>query len=198
MTVNKAMGDLVTRGYIRRIPGKGSFVRLNAVSKSLKSVKSFTADMELRGIKPGAKLLEYTVKHGGELPSVRDKLGLGDDDLIHYFVRLRTGDGEPVAVSHTYISGKCLPSIDINSLESSFYEYAIAQGIEIKSIEGDIVAVLPTEKQKEILNIKNEALLLNSHITRLKDGRIMEYIQTYYIGSKYTYSYITENVPPAA
>ena len=45
----------------------------------------------------------------------------------------------------------------------------------------------PTEEQKKLLGIENEALLKSFHNTYLDNGDILEYIETYYIGSMYTY-----------
>ncbi|QQO07710.1 GntR family transcriptional regulator [Breznakiella homolactica] len=190
MTINKAIVSLVSKGYIYRIPGKGSFVKYNQVSKRIGGGTSFTQDMIARGIKPGSKLIDYYVKRGKELPFIRDRLKLGDDDLIHYFVRLRTGDGTPMAISYTYVSGDCIPAMDLNALETSFYAYVESLGLKIKKTEGEVTSKLPTEEQQKILRIKNEALLVNTHATYLDDGRIMEYIQTYYIGSRYGFSYV--------
>jgi GntR family transcriptional regulator len=73
----------------------------------------------------------------------------------------------------------------------SIYEYVEhTLGLRIKYIEGEMSATMPTEEQQKILRIKNEALLLNTHITYLDDDRAMEYIQTYYIGTKYACSYV--------
>ena len=190
MTINKTVASLVSKGYIYRIPGKGSFVKSNLVSKKIGRCSSFTQDMIAMGIKPSSKLIEYIVKRGRDLPLVRDKLHLEDDDLIHYFVRLRSGDDSPIALSYTYISGRCIPAIDLNALENSFYDYIEhTLGFRIKNVEGEMTAVVPTEDQQKLLDIKNDALLLNTHITYLEDDQVMEYIQTYYIGSKYLYSY---------
>ena len=190
MTINKTVASLVSKGYIYRIPGKGSFVKSNPVSKKIGRCSSFTQDMIAMGLKPGSKLMEYYVKRGYDLPLARDKLHLEDDDMIQYFVRLRSGDDSPVALSYTYISGRCIPAIDLNALENSFYEYVEnTLGLRIKNVEGEMTAVIPTEDQQKILHIKNEALLLNTHTTYLEDGRAMEFIQTYYISSKYSYSY---------
>ena len=189
MTVNKAVASLVNEGFIYRVPGKGSFVRNLRVIKPIGAGRSFTEDMRAMGIEPSARLVEYTAKRASEIPDVAEKLQLSGDDLLHYFVRLRCGDGLPIGLSHTYISGKCLPAIDLSCLEGSFYEYVRARGLEIGGMTGEFTAMMPTEEQKKLLTIGDEALLLYMHVTYLTDGRPMEYIRTYYIGSRYSYSF---------
>jgi DNA-binding GntR family transcriptional regulator len=190
MTINKALSALVLNGYIYRIPGKGSFVKASHLSKKMNSNNSFTQDMIFLGLKPGSKLLEYCIKRGQDFPLAREKLQMDKNDLIHYFVRLRTGDGIPMAISYTYISSTCIPTIDLHCLENSLYEYIQhTLGLKIAFLEGEMRAALPTEEQKKILNIKNEALLVNTHISYLDDKRPVEYIKTYYVGSRYAYSY---------
>jgi DNA-binding GntR family transcriptional regulator len=194
MTINKAIAGLVSAGFIYRTPGKGSFIKNVRMSKKIGKSSSFTQDMISRGLRPGSKLLEYSVKRGSELPLVAEKLKLGGNDLIHYFVRLRTGDEIPMAISYTYISGTCIPTIDLNCLEKSFYEYVEhTLGLKIATAEGEMTATMPTEEQQKILGIKDEALLLNTHVTCLDNGEPMEYIKTYYIGSRYAYSYTMQH-----
>ena len=176
MTVNRAITSLVSRGYIKRISGKGSF----------------TEDMKSIGMVAGAKLLEYRILRASEIPEeITLKLKAENDDFIHYFSRLRTGNGIIFAVSYDYVPTKTLPIIDVSRLEGSFFEYVQEFGLSIGNASLTITATLPTEEQKKILKIKNEALLKVSHITELKDNRILEYIDTYYIGNMYSYkSYI--------
>lgn len=193
MTVNKAISNLVNSGYIYRIPGRGSFVRNPQVVKPIGMGRSFTEDMLAMGLEPSAKLLEYKVLRGYDIQEVAEKLQLEPSDLIHYFVRIRSGDDLPIGLSYTYVSSKCVPAINLSALESSFYEYIKGLGLEIGQLEGDFRAVLPTDEQREILCVKNEAMLLYSHVTYLKDGTAMEYIKTYYIGSRYSYSFTGES-----
>ncbi|HIX80869.1 hypothetical protein B5E92_10655 [Erysipelatoclostridium sp. An15] len=190
MTVNKAIMMLCEKHLIERIAGKGSFVRDFRTIKNLQlgSTGSFTEDMISTGKNPGAKLIEYKLVKGEEVPQVRDALKLTDDDFIHYFIRLRTGDDLPIAISYTYLSTKVIPSLDINVLKGSLYKYIKKLGYQIKGIDAQYSAVMPTEKQKKLLEIENIALFKSQHITFLSDGTPFEYISTYYRGDQYTYS----------
>lgn len=124
MTVNKAIMMLCEKRLVERIAGKGSFVKDYRTIKNLQlgSTGSFTEDMISTGKVPGAKLIGYKLVKGKEVPHVRDALKLSDEDFIHYFVRLRTGDNIPIAISYTYLSTHIIPSLDIQVLENSLYQ----------------------------------------------------------------------------
>ncbi|WP_077612696.1 GntR family transcriptional regulator [Clostridium sp. Marseille-P2415] len=190
MTVNKAISALTTEGYIRRIAGKGSFVTSSLVQKQFHyQPNSFTEDMESIGLKPGARLLEYRIYRGADIsPEIAQKLGAEPDDLIHYFSRIRTGNGMIISISYNYVPCKTIPAIDIACLENSFFKYVKKLGFsDLHTIDFSLSAALPTPEQKKLLEIENEALLKVSHITCSGQDTIIEYIDTYYIGSMYTY-----------
>ena len=190
MTVNKAISALTSEGYIRRIAGKGSFVTSSLVQKQYHHQPiSFTEDMKSIGLKPGARLLDYRIYRGSELsPEITQRLQAEPDDLIHYFSRIRTGNGIIISISYNYVPCKTIPAIDIACLENSFFEFVKKLGFTgLYTVGFSLCATLPTPEQKKLLEIENEALLKVSHITCSNQDDILEYIDTYYIGSMYTY-----------
>lgn len=192
MTVNKALSNLSAGGYIERIPGRGSFVRRHHVDKSLSAGTSFTEDMAAIGLKAGAKLLSYEVVPAAEHPKVAEALELGEDDLLHHFIRLRTGDDIPVAISDTFIAATVIPAISVECLNSSFYEYVRSLGLKTGLCRMSISASIPTAEQRRLLSATDIALLTVHHVTCAEiDGRQVpyEYITTYYNGDTYTYQY---------
>lgn len=194
MTVSKALGNLSAEGFIERVPGRGSFVTRRHVNKSLGEGASFTQDMAAIGLKAGARLISYEVVPASSSPLAADKLGLSGEDLIHHFVRLRTGDELPIAISDTYISAAVVPAISVECLNGSFYDYIHSLGISTSHAEMELRALLPTPEQKELLQADDIALLCSSHVTyTVKDGVSVpyEYISTYYNGSIYTYRHTT-------
>lgn len=190
MTVNKAISRLVSDGFIKRVAGKGSFVTNSLVRKNISHItNSFTSDMEAVGLKAGAKLIDYRIIRGSELSSViRNLLNIRKDEFVHYFTRLRTGNNRNISISYDYVPCKIIPTIPAIELEHSFFEYVKSLGHEIFYAENlEITATLPTEEQKKLLQIEEEALLKVSHTTNLETDEVLEYITTYYIGGLYTY-----------
>ena len=198
MTVNKALTNLTELGYINRIPGKGSFVTTPHVSKNITKKSSFTEDMKEIGLKAGSRLISYQILRGETIPHIAKLLKLKDDDLIHYFIRLRTGNNTPIAISYTYISANVIPAIDVKSLDRSFYEFLNKKGIVRSILNWEIKALMPTDYQKQLLNItgNNTALLKVCHTTHCiigdNDAVPFEYIETCYNSDLYSYHLQTD------
>lgn len=193
MTINKALNHLSALGYIERIPGRGSFVTAPHIQKeNLGTGSSFTEDMKSIGLKAGARLLSYELLRADDIPTIAKKLELSGNDFIHYFVRLRTGNDKPIAISYTYVSAKIIPAINVDCLNASFYEFVDSLGLERELKQLELKATPPTDRQKELLAANNIALLCSAHITYTHiDGHLhpYEYIETYYNGDIYTYTY---------
>ncbi|ULT59572.1 GntR family transcriptional regulator [Neobacillus drentensis] len=192
MTINKALNKLVEKKYITRISGKGSFVSSSHVTKSLENQSSFSEDMRSIGLLPGSKLLSYKLIKSNEIPVISKKIDLKDNVFVHYFVRLRTGNGNPIAISYNYVSTEVLPAINVDALNHSFYDYLKSLGYSVLGSELEMEAVLPTPEQKKLLQIDQGALLKSKAITTVSlDGKesILGYFETFYNGNTYTYKF---------
>lgn len=195
MTVNKALSNLVAKGYITRTAGKGTFITEPRVTKYIgkKGGGSFSSDILSINKKPGAILIDYHVIRANELPEIANRLELENDDFIHCIQRIRTSDDVRIALSTTYIPCKYLPAIDITILESSLYAYLDSNyHFHPQALDFTFQAVLPTTKQKELLQIDSCALLKACHRSVLETGELFEYTETYYVGTQYTYQFIPE------
>lgn len=103
-TVRQAISDLVSRGYVRKQNGVGSFVTgrpLEPVKYTLQHISSFTDDMIRMGIVPRTKLIRQAVMEAP--PEVREKLMLGKDDRVVLTERLRMGNGVPLVIERSYL-----------------------------------------------------------------------------------------------
>lgn len=194
MTINKAVSSLAAAGYVYRVSGRGTFVRHPRLDKPIGSGRSFTQDMKALGLEPGSRLMEYRVVRAAENPELQKKMRLDSEDMLHYFVRLRTGDGLPIAINYTYIPCRVLPSIDVSQLEKSLYKYLDTLGVDRSYAEGEMTARNATPQQQKLLGIHDEALLSHSHTTFTDSGEVVEHTSTYYIGSRYSYSYTTRYI----
>lgn len=192
MTVNKALNNLASAGYITRVPGKGSFVAARHVDNLINLNDSFTQGMKRIGLTAGAKLLSYEVVPARSCPpEVPIRLELDEGNLVHHFLRLRTGDGTPFAINDSYVSATVVPAINVDSLNGSLYEYLTKIGCPPGHVDMTISALLPNDMQRELLGADNAAILCSSHVTYTADAaqRPFEYTSTYYNGDMYTYRY---------
>ncbi len=188
LTVNKAISRLATEGIIERIPGKGSFVKRTLFFADYKMVGSFTHYMESQNKVPDSKLLEYKIYDSKDIPNVASYLELKEDEKIQYFVKVRTADGEPIAIMTSYVPAKLVPSFDISVLSGSLYDYYDQLGLPRLRTKSRFTAIPSDEYLSEHLEVeKNTALLKHDHITYTIDNAPLEYCVAIYIGYKYAY-----------
>ena len=122
MTMTKAMNELSLEGYIKRTPGKGTFVSDNykaSIKKAFSSRSSITSQIIEAGMEPRTELYRYYIIKGKDLKGVAENLNVDDNEFIHGFIRLRYAGEKMMAISYTYIVQKMIPTIDISRLEGS-------------------------------------------------------------------------------
>ncbi len=163
-TIHSALKELAIEGIIERVAGKGSFVSGKGVQRVINKRRSFTEEMKILGMKPGSKILEYRVIKAVENPKVMEALQLDEDDLVHFFVRLRTANDDPREIQYSYTPVKVLEEIDITRLDGSFDEYMEEKGLIAPNFITTIKVVKAKEEEKKLLNISNEYLLRSTSI----------------------------------
>lgn len=202
LTINKALTNLANQGYLVRIRGKGTFVRSLTGNDTRKTGRfcSLSDDIRRQGMVPGSKLIEYKIVAAKDIPEIAKVFSADDEDLFHYFVRVRTADGIKIGVNYSYIAVKEVPYIDIQVLGGgSLWDFLAKKGFEgTKRAFHELKAVMPTDEQIDLLDIdKMTPLLLSHHTSMMENGRIYNYNDSYYVSERYRYKYeatIEENI----
>jgi DNA-binding GntR family transcriptional regulator len=188
MTVNKVITMLVQEGKVQRTRGKGTFVNDSVVDKEIIKLTSFSEDMKNLGKKPGTKLLEYKMLYDVSSKTVK-VLDLEEDDFVHVIKRIRTADGEPIALDIDYISSRVVDTINIKEAKESVYSYLEEKkGINMGYSDFEIKSVLADDEiAKHLLVQVGDPIIYLKHITFTKEGKPFEYCKTFYRADKYSF-----------
>lgn len=122
MTVRRAIDDLVSKGMLTRIRGKGTFVARFNIEKTMNSVsKGWSETMEALGFKTSSKVLTFDKIKADKY--IADNLNIPVNSEVYVLERLRYADDNPVVIEKAFISADRFPNLNQYTFENeSFYD----------------------------------------------------------------------------
>ena len=190
ITVRKAIDGLVEEGLLVRRQGSGNFVAAR-IEKNFAKLTSFSEDMRSRGRTPKSVWIKRS--EGQVTPEEALTLRLSPGSPVYRFHRLRFADDAPMCLEYATIASDCLPSLD--AVGVSLYEALEKAGNRPVRALQRLRALLLSAEHAKLLNAREgDAGLLVERLGFLRDGRAVEFCQTYYRGD--TYDFVAELSSP--
>lgn len=121
MTLRQALAELESSGEIVRAPGRsgGAFVAEPRVEVDLTHMSGLTDQVRRAGRRAGARVL--VARRGVPEPDVARALGLEPRAHAVEVVRVRSANGVPVAIEHSWFPARLVPGLLDRSLTGSLY-----------------------------------------------------------------------------
>ena len=183
VTVRNAIDELIRSGALSRRHGSGTFVA-SRIEQPLSVLASFSTDIENRGGRPGSIWLSKEVTR--PKPQELMALGLGPSDGVVRLTRVRTADGEPLAIECAVVPASILPSPDL--IESSLYAALAQRGAVPAHGVQRIHAGLATAEEARHLGVPpGSALLRIERRAFLANGKPVEFTVSAYRGDRYDF-----------
>ena len=198
MTARQALAELQHEGVIRRVQGTGSFVTELKFEQPLIEIVSFSEDMERRGLRPGALLLDLTI----DLPSrmVASRLEIDLSTPVARIERLRLASGATMALETMHVPASLVPGIEREDLTGSVYRLLETRwGVVLDEASERLEAVSADAREAGLLEVPvGSALLSLERVTRDADGRPAELVSALYRGDRYVFTAHLRRPKPAA
>ncbi|WP_441957077.1 GntR family transcriptional regulator [Mycolicibacterium houstonense] len=181
-TTRRAIQELVDKGLLVRKRGVGTQVVQTPVHRPVE-LTSLYDDLARAGQEPATKVLEYSI--GPASDEVAGWLNLPPGSEVATMRRLRTSNGQPLAVMTNYLPAALAP--DEEQLEQSgLYRSLRSRGVHIRLARQRIGARAASRDEARLLEEKPKAPLLVMERTAFDDsGRIVEYGSHVYRASRY-------------
>jgi DNA-binding GntR family transcriptional regulator len=194
MTARKALDNLVTKGYLYKIKGKGTYVKdkENRDAIYLDEMIGFTKRVKRTGKTPRTDVKLFEIINPSR--EVATKLGITRDESIYHIERVRYINNEPVILEVTYMPVSISTDLTIEHVQKSKYDYLRGKGHRIDEMIKEYIPVIPGSSIREVLNLdKNMTMFKIELVSILEDKSIFEFTELYYNQTKYRFLQITKN-----
>jgi GntR family transcriptional regulator len=176
--VEEALVELIYEGYLERVraePPEAVRVPGYELWGTLGGIHSITQDARKKGQEPGTEVQRFDILP--VWPSVAARLALDEGDEVIIMERLRTADGEPIAIETSYLPAKFMPGVNKEMFESggagqsSFAVMQKKYGLKPHRATDELTVTAIEEREAGLLGMEpGTPILLRFRITYSDEG----------------------------
>jgi GntR family transcriptional regulator len=184
MTVRTEVERLAAGGSVYRLHGRGTFVAEPRVAQAV-LFSSFTEDMRARGMEPGSILLSQDVMEA--TPFLSGALELAAGARVALVERVRTADGEPMALERAHLPADRFPGVEeADFAGGSLFEILGRYGVWLRDASQRVVALAIGEDHAQLLGVEvGQPGLLFRTLARDAEGTPAYFATSLFRGDRY-------------
>jgi GntR family transcriptional regulator len=184
-TMRKAIETLVRHGMLVRRRGLGTVVVHRPVRRPV-ALSSLFDDLASAGRRPTTEVLSIGLAPADD--EIAEALGLPVGTEVQVVERLRSADGEVLALLHNYLPIGMV-TVDGQGLAThGLYQLLRRQGITLQLANQEIGARRASAREARLLHVPRHATLLTMRRTAYDSaGRAVEYGSHCYVADRYSF-----------
>ncbi len=183
VTIRSAIKHLAREGLVDQRRGSGTYVT-DRVSQPLSVLTSFSEDVAARGLLAEQRLV--TSGTGTASPEEVIGLGLPPGTPVTRITRLRSADGQPLAIEASTVIQDALPTPEL--IDGSLYATMAAHDLRPVRAVQRLTAIAIEARAAELLDVAPGAPgLLITRVGFAEDGRAVEFTRSTFRGDRWDF-----------
>ncbi|MFC7395352.1 GntR family transcriptional regulator [Scopulibacillus cellulosilyticus] len=173
ITVKRALQELVNKGKLYRVRGKGTFVSKQVKENNIFNVVTFGTENE--EVNPH-KLLHYSI--GKAEKTVAKKLDLSERDQLIHLIRLKFEDEVPAALEFSYLVYDLCPNFSPLLTEKDLIYNVVQENddVQLEKVKIHFSTISANDYEADLLQIEEGTpLIVLERVTYADKGRPVEY-----------------------
>jgi GntR family transcriptional regulator len=181
-TLRQALATVEGKGLLHRRRGHhgGNFITQPRFDFQLTGLPGFTEQMRRSHAAAGAEIIR--ARTCGPPADARTALRVRRGQMVHEIVRVRSANGEPVALEETYLPAAVFPGLLEMDVTGSIYRLIEHEfGLRPHTADEVIDPVKASRSQAELLGVRrDDPLLLVTRTSFAEDGTAVEFSHDYF------------------
>ena len=161
MTVNRAIRELVSEGYLTRIQGVGTFVAARRASFALIEIKSIAKEIQERNGLHSSKVLLLRREPASQ--DLAFSMNLKPGEPVFHSIVLHMEDGAPVQYEDKFVNPTLAPHYLEQDFEAITPSQYLLEVVPLTEAEHIIEAVMPDSEIRKLLKLKSKEPCLVLH-----------------------------------
>lgn len=181
MTARKSVTEIVNEGYAYRKKGKGTYVVCQKLKRDLIKLSSFSTLLKEKGVTNFTnKVIDKRIIEADSKLSEVLEITIGS--LVYLIIRVRYGNGKPMALEYSYIPKELFPRL----LEYDFSTTSLFETIEnkyqnkLKLAKQQMELGYASKYHSKLLEIdESDALFIMESVTFNSNNIAIEFCKSY-------------------
>lgn len=189
MTVNKAIRDLVQENRLVRYPGLGTFIADTKAESPLAEIRNIAEEVRQRGHSYSCRVISLETTAANE--TVAMQMGSPIGTKAYHSVIVHLENGQPIQLEDRYVAAELVPGYIRQDFTQATPNEYLSKNCPISSIEHIVEAVLPSPRQRELLEIDEGTPCIQVARRTWSDGRLISFACLTHPGPRYKLRSIT-------
>jgi GntR family transcriptional regulator len=180
--------ELAREQRIERTRGRGTFVLHRRLDLNFGGNRSFTDEMQTRGLDPTTRLIAARPESAGEAVAAGLEVEVGSPTL--YVERVRLAGGEPLLLEQVHLPADRFPGLLASDLErNSLYDLIVERYSTpiVRAREALEPVLLRTREARLLDQAPGRPALLVEGVAYAADGRPVEFARSFVRGDRTRY-----------